>query len=177
MSEKSKSSDSPADSPGADRPAGRSVSPFKILLLLLLALAVLHRIIGYLPHERVPTAVAFRTSWERAAREAQDSGKVIFADFYADWCGPCRDMDTNVFSQKDFATSLEQVAVPLRVDIETKAGGALAERYGIQSIPTYIVLRPDGQVIGRWGSGTSAENVLDLVRQSVGRASKFTSAP
>lgn len=75
-------------------------------------------------------------------------------------------MDIEVFSRKEFAASLEQMAVPLRVDLETKAGAALASRYDVQFIPTYLVLRPNGRPIGRGNGETTADELLDLVRKA-----------
>ncbi len=155
---------------GAEPRGLSGLKPFKVLLLFVVALGVLYYVAGNLPHDRVPTAVTFRTSLDQAAREAQQSGKVIFADFYADWCGPCRAMDRDVFSRRDFAASLEEVAVPLRVDLETKEGPALAGRYNVEYIPTCIVLRPDGQVLARSDGTATAEKLLDLVRRATEKA-------
>jgi thiol:disulfide interchange protein len=171
--------DKPQDSAGLPPEARgtRPVSLVKVLLLSAVALLVLYRIVGFLPHERVPTAVTFRTSWEQAAREARDSGKVVFADFYADWCSPCRAMDKRVFSQKEFAAALEPLAIPLRVDTDTQEGSALAARYKVEYIPTYIVLAPDGQVLARGGGEISAEKLLDLVRRGTQKAASPVASP
>jgi thioredoxin 1 len=170
MNEKDKPQDS--GGPPSEAQGPRPVSPMKVLLLLAVALLVLYRIVGSLPHERVPTAVTFRTSWEQAGGEARNSGKVVFADFYADWCGPCRAMDKEVFSRKEFAAALEPLAVPLRVDVDTPEGSALAARYKVEYIPTYIVLAPDGQALARGGGEISAEKLLDLLRRGVEEAEK-----
>ena len=177
MNEKDKSHESAGHPPDAKAQGRQPVSPLKVLLLFAVALLVLYRIVGFLPHERVATAVTFRTTWEQAAREARDSGKVVFADFYADWCGPCRAMDKDVFSRKDFAATLEPLAVPLRVDTETQEGSALAARYKVEYLPTYIVLQPDGQALSRGNSEMSGEKLLNLVRRGAEKAAKPASAP
>lgn len=170
MSQKDKSLDN-ASSQGEPPPRTiRDLSPMKVLLLFVVALGVLYYIAGNLPHDRVPPAVAFRTSVEQASQQAKESGKVIFADFYADWCAPCRAMDKDIFSRKDFAASLERIAVPLRVDLDTDAGSALATRYHVQTIPAYIVLHPDGRPIARVDSGATAQDLLDFVQRAAQKA-------
>ena len=38
----------------------------------------------------------FEGSWEEALKESQETGKPIFLDAYASWCGPCRRENPNV---------------------------------------------------------------------------------
>lgn len=71
---------------------------------------------------------------------------VVLVDFWAEWCGPCR-MVTPVLEQieKEYDGKLEIV----KVDVDSE--GALAQQFGIGSIPTLILFkdgRQVGQVIG-----------------------------
>ncbi len=170
MSDKGNSTGSGSGGIGVGAAAGKAARPLKVVLLFVLAVGVLYYIVGNVPHEHVATAVTFRTGLAQAAQQAREANKVVFADFYAGWCGPCRAMDKEVFSRREFAASLEEMAVPLRVDLETPEGAALAGRYRVEFIPTYIVMRADGSVLGRGESELSAEKLLDLVRRSVERA-------
>jgi thioredoxin 1 len=71
------------------------------------------------------------------------SDGVVLVDFWADWCGPCK-MVAPVLDQleKEYAGSLEVV----KVDVDSE--GALAQKFGIVSIPT-LVLFKNGQQIGQ----------------------------
>lgn len=155
---------------GPDARPARRISPWKVLLLFVVALGVLWYVVGNVPHEPVETAVAWQSDFPQAAARARSDGKVIFADFGAGWCPPCRQMDATVFGDKSFAEALEEAAVPLRVDVDEPAGQELSRRYNVQMIPTYIVIAADGTVLARSGGVKSAAELLAVVRGAAGGA-------
>jgi thioredoxin 1 len=72
--------------------------------------------------------------------ELTDEG-VVLADFYADWCGPCKQLEPIV--ERVAATTQATVA---KVDVD--AHQALAGEYGVRGVPT-MVLFSDGEVAER----------------------------
>lgn len=68
-----------------------------------------------------------------------NSAQPTIVDFYADWCGPCRMMNPVV---EELAEELGDSAQVVKVNVDDAPD--VASRYGVQSIPTFVVLQ-DGQ--------------------------------
>ena len=71
-----------------------------------------------------------------------NEGKTVLIDFYADWCGPCRMMAPVV--EEIAAENADVIVGKINVDDEPE----LAQKFGVMSIPTLVVLR-DGKESAR----------------------------
>jgi thioredoxin 2 len=85
----------------------------------------------------------------------------LVVDFWAPWCGPCR-MMAPVFEQ---AAGMLEPQVRL-AKVNTEEEQALGSRYGIQSIPTMIVLR-GGREVARQSGALGAQDIVRWVRSCV----------
>jgi thioredoxin 1 len=68
---------------------------------------------------------------------------VTAVDFTAAWCAPCRTMAPIL---EMLATEYERRARIVAIDVNQEP--ILAERYGVRSMPTLVILR-DGREVGR----------------------------
>ena len=78
----------------------------------------------------------------------------VLVDFWADWCGPC----------KQFTPTLEAIAEDWGDDlavvkVDTVKHEELADRYKISSIPALILFK-DGKIVSR-RTGTMSKGKLD----------------
>lgn len=75
--------------------------------------------------------------------------KLIFIDFYADWCLPCKMMDEEVFSDNDVQEYLNKHFISVKVEADKGAGYQLATRYLVEGYPTLLFLDQDGKELTR----------------------------
>ncbi|RRJ90782.1 thioredoxin family protein [Flavobacterium macacae] len=60
-------------------------------------------------------------------------GNIVIADFYADWCGPCKALLTTLDS---LSVEFEGRADVIKVNIDDQH--ELASRFGIRTVPTVV---------------------------------------
>lgn len=100
---------------------------------------------------------------DAAKAQATEEQKPILLHFYAEWCGPCRNMEQNVLNQTQVINALENKVVGVKVNADDYP--ELAEQYGIHTLPSDVVIEPDGtRMIESSGSRTLSEYVASIDR-------------
>lgn len=103
---------------------------------------------------------------EKILKQAKVENKPVFIDFYATWCGPCKQMAETVFTDEELATYFDSHFLCLRVDIDKFP--KLAEKYQIQSIPTLVFLDAKGKEIRRLDGGMPIRRLLHVGQEVCG---------
>lgn len=101
--------------------------------------------------------------WFRDIKTAKaismQENKLILVDFWATWCGPCKDMESKLWDSEEFKI-LSENFVPLKVDVDQNPG--LATKYQIQSIPTVLIINAFGEVIHTEKGFSSPKTYLNI---------------
>lgn len=88
------------------------------------------------------------------------STKPVLIDFWAEWCAPCLVMGPVV---EAVSNELDEIVVgKVNVDDET----ALAQRFNILSIPTFLVFK-SGVVVDQFSGSMSKEQLVERLMKHV----------
>ena len=99
---------------------------------------------------------AMKINMENFEQEVLQSEKPVLLDFWAPWCGPCRELVPIVDA---LAEELSDVKVAkVNVDEERE----LAKKYRVFSIPTVVVIK-NGQVTNQSVGLQSREELLAML--------------
>ena len=109
------------------------------------------------------------------------AGKYTLVDFWASWCGPCREETPNVVAvfNKFKDKGLVVIGIPVndKKDASVKdmrdlgihypqvldPAQALAEKFGITGIPHIILFDPEGNIVARGLRGVGIEETVEKI--------------
>ena len=109
--------------------------------------------------------IAFsKSSYDNAVSSARSQGKLVFLDFTASWCLPCKRMERETFSNKNVGDFVNKNFVSIKVDNAFFWAMDLADKYDVKSFPTLLVLDTSGNVVKRITGFQTAEGLLGELR-------------
>ena len=83
-----------------------------------------------------------------AQKKAKEKNQLIFVDLFADWCGWCHKFEQEVIPSQTFQNATDKMVL-LRLNTEDgKDGTRFARDYGVNSLPTFLVLDSDLLIAG-----------------------------
>ena len=85
-------------------------------------------------------------TFQQILDQAKAEGKPVFIDCYTSWCGPCNQMATKVFPQKEEGDYFNSKFVCWKVDMEKGEGPELAKKYDVAAYPTFLIVNSDGSL-------------------------------
>lgn len=98
---------------------------------------------------------------------AQAQNKMVFVDFYADWCLPCKLLDEEVFNKRDVYSYFNRNFINYKVDIEKSNGANLKLMYGANELPTLLFLDEKGSVISRNNGQVSQTYIMSMAKNMI----------
>ena len=90
-------------------------------------------------------AMHWHKDLESAKVVAKQTNRLVLVHFWTPTCGPCMALNQTVFNQPNVATAIESQFVPVKLNADENS--ATATWYGINRVPTDVIITPDGQMI------------------------------
>ncbi|WP_428236576.1 thioredoxin family protein [Gracilimonas sp.] len=145
-------------------PANNSCKFFTVMVLLLVGACPAHG-------QQNESAAMQWYDFEEASRLSIEYDNDLFLFMEADWCGICKRMHREVFTDSTIQSLLSTYFYPVRIDIESKekltfngqrmTSKAFSKKMKMNATPTAIFLQPDHIVIG------SKPGFMDVIELSV----------
>ena len=86
--------------------------------------------------------IAWVKSYDDAIAQARKVKKLVMVDVYTDWCGWCKRLDADTYSNAKVVEQAGQF-VSVKVNAEKKGGKEVATKFEVRGFPTILFLNPD----------------------------------
>ena len=104
----------------------------------------------------------FDGKWKSLLKQAKKKDKIIFVDAYASWCGPCKYMSKNIFTNDKVGEFFNKNFVNYKMDMEKDEGVEIKKKYNVSVYPTYLFLNSDGEIVHRAVGSMPAKDFIKL---------------
>ncbi len=121
-------------------------------------------ILFFLIFSSLSEAIVWESSYEKGMQQAAQTGKPVFIDFYTDWCGWCKKLDSQVYTDGD-VQNLAQQMICIKVDCDRDK--ATAQHYQVDGYPTLIFLSSSGTVIRKQVGFADKPRVIEFLKEAI----------
>ncbi len=113
---------------------------------------------------------SWHTDFEAAKAESEKRHLPLLLHFYAEWCGPCRQMESDVLNSEDVVAACGEKCVAVKIDSDAR--GDLAAKYGVAALPTDVFISPEGDVLSKNVGQASEETYIARIGEAERKCGK-----
>ncbi|MDW7690585.1 thioredoxin fold domain-containing protein [Flammeovirgaceae bacterium SG7u.111] len=106
-------------------------------------------------------------NWKEVLSKSSENEKLIFVDLYTTWCGYCKMMDKNVFSDEGVGSYFNEQFINVKLDAETEFGAKLTTENKVSGFPTYLFVDKNGNTVKTVVGYMEAEEFLKAGKGSL----------
>lgn len=121
----------------------------------------------------IPKAIQWSKGFDQALKLSADSGKIVMVDFYAEWCGACKQLESTTYKDKSVIAESQNL-VDLKID--TDKSPELSEKYGIRGLPTIVFMDSEGGEITRYTGYMPPKEFIAAMKEAQGMEKGFRTA-
>ena len=117
--------------------------------------------------------VFFNGNFNEALAQAKKENKVLFVDFYAVWCVPCKRMAKTVFTLDEVGRYFNQHFISIQIDAEKPENVQLTKNYKVEAYPTVAFIAPDGKALSVNVGAMDKDELLAAAKIAAGESVSF----
>ncbi len=106
-------------------------------------------------------------TWNQIKEKAAREKKMIFFDAYTSWCGPCKYLEKEIYTNTEVADYYNANFINVKFDMEKGEGISLAEELGINSYPTLMFFSPEGKLVHKYIGAMGATEFMGLGKDAL----------
>lgn len=137
---------------------------FRYLMLVCLAISVF------------PAAAQMnfvQGTFDEALQKAKEEKKAVFVDFYTEWCGPCKLMAKEVFTQPEAGEYFNSRFVCIQLNAEAPENQAIVKKYGVNAYPWMVFMDAKGNQLRVMRGAAPAPALIHEAKIALGEELSF----
>jgi thioredoxin-related protein len=113
-------------------------------------------------------------SFKEIKEKALKENKLIFIDAFTTWCGPCKQMAKNIFTNDTVADYYNKNFVNAKIDMEKGEGIELAKQYDVRCYPNLLFVDGNGNLVHRIAGSMSVKEFIALGDEAKNPGNNFS---
>ena len=113
-------------------------------------------------------------SFSEIKAKAKTENKLIFMDCYTSWCGPCKMMARETFTNDTVANYFNKHFINCSFDMEKGEGIKLADNYKVSCYPTLLFIDGEGNIVHRGAGYMGVSDFMKFTDEAQSSENSFT---
>lgn len=115
----------------------------------------------------------FQGSFDEALQKAKKEKKAVFVDFYTEWCGPCKLMAKEVFTQPEAGEYFNSRFVSVQLNAEATENQAIVKKYGVNAYPWMVFMDAKGNQLRVMRGAAPVQTLVHEAKIALGEELSF----
>jgi len=125
-------------------------------------------------HAQTKEIVFEKGSFSDIKTKAKSENKLVFMDCYTSWCGPCKMMAKETFTNDTVASYFNENFINCSFDMEKGEGIKLANDYKIGCYPTLLIIDGEGTIIHRVSGYMNVSDFMKFSNDALSSQNSFS---
>jgi len=140
----------------------------KLLVLFSVVAIIIYSISVNAKSEEPENGIKFfEGTWNEALLKSSQENKPLFLDVSTSWCGYCKKMKQNVFIDKEVGAYFNKNFINIEINAEQGEGRTIAQKYGVSSYPTLIIIDKNQKPIFTTEGYIDAKDFLKMGKEAL----------